>query len=151
MAGELTRQEARTKFDELCRRARDKFLPADGSQPAGEGKFWEWEEQADALDRELTGGFLEILGQLSGQAKLEDPGACPFCGSPHVRWLKAEGQRERRSKHGEVVLPRQVAQCRSCDRSFSPSGASVGSGRAGGPDAAGLGQGVPGIGDDAIL
>src|ERR1035437_3184057 len=71
------------------------------------GKFWEWEDQADALDRELTGGFLEILGQLSGQAKLEDPGACPFCGSKRVRWLDVEGQRERRSKHGEVVLPRQ--------------------------------------------
>lgn len=151
MAGILTRQEARAKFDELCRRVRDKYLPADGSQPVAEGKFWEWEDQADAVDRELTAGFLELLGQLSGQAQLADPGACPFCGSPRVRWLHAEGQRERRSKHGAVVLPRQVAQCRSCDRSFSPSGAALGSGPAGGADAPGVGQGVPGIGHDAIL
>lgn len=151
MAGELTRQEARAKLDELYHRVRDKFLPEDTAKAVAEGKFWEWEDQADALDRELTGGFLEILGQLSEQAKLEDPGACPFCGSKVVRWLDAEGQRERRSKHGEVVLPRQVAQCRSCDRSFSPSGAGLGSGLPGVPDAAGFGQGVPGICDDAIL
>lgn len=143
MAGELTRQEARTKFDDLCRRVRDKYLPEDSAKPVAEGKFWEWEDQADAVDRELTAGFLEILGQLSGQAKLENPGCCPFCGGQRVRWLDAGGQRERRSKHGEVVLPRQVAQCRSCDRSFSPSGASVGSRRQGGADAAGVGQGMP--------
>ena len=151
MAGEMTRQEARAKFDELCQRVRDKFLPEDSSKPVAEGKFWQWEDQADALDRELTGGFLEILGQLSGQAKLKEPGACPFCGSKRVRWLKAEGQRERRSKHGEVVLPRQVAQCRSCDRSFSPSGTDLGSRLPDRPDAAGSGEGVPGIGVDAKL
>ena len=151
MAGEMTRQEARVKFDELCQRVRDKFLPEDTAKAVAEGKFWEWEDQADALDRELTGGFLEILGRLSGQAKLQQPGPCPFCGSKRVRWLDFEGQRERRSKHGEVVLPRQVAQCRSCDRSFSPSGAGLGSGRQGVPDAAGFGEGVPGIGDDAIV
>jgi hypothetical protein len=151
MAGELTRQEARSKFDDLCRQVRDKYLPEDLGKGVAEGKFWEWEDQADALDRELTGAFLEILGQLSGGAKLEDPGSCPFCQSVHVRWLDPAGQRERRSKHGAVVLPRQVAQCRSCDRSFSPSGAGVGSGRAGGPDPAGVGQGMPGVGDDAVV
>lgn len=143
MAGELTRQEARSKLDALYRRVRDKYLPEAAGQPAAEEKFWQWEDQADALDREFTGGFLEILGQLSGQAKLEHPGCCPFCGGQKVRWLDAGGQRERLSKHGEVVLPRQVAQCRSCDRSFSPSGAGVGPGREGGPDAASAGQGMP--------
>src|ERR1035437_6291771 len=151
MAGELTRPGERAEVGELFHPGGGKVLPEDTAKAVAEGKFWEWEDQADALDRELTGGFLEILGQLSGQAKLEDPGACPFCGSKRVRWRDVEGQRERRSKHGEVVLPRQVAQCRSCDRSFSPSGAGLGTGRKGVPDAAGFGQGLPGIGDDAIV
>ena len=143
MAGEITRQEARARFDELCRRVRDKYLPEDASKPVAEGSFWQWEDQADALDREFTGGFLEILGRLSGQAKFDEPGPCPFCGSKRVRWLDTAGQRERRSKHGEVVLPRQVAQCRSCDRSFSPSGAGLGSGCESRPDAPGAGQSMP--------
>lgn len=151
MAGEVTRQEARQGILEIVGRMLDKYIPEDPSKPVKDGLFWDWEDMADEFDREVTGTFVEVLARLSGQARVEHPGACPFCGSPHVRWLKAEGQRERRSKHGEVVLPRQVAQCRSCDRSFSPSGAGVGSGCPGGPDAAGLGQGVPGIGDDTIV
>ena len=151
MAGEVTRQEARQQVREMVERMLDKHIPEDPNKPVKDGLFWEWEDMADEFDREVTGTFVEVLACLSGQASAKQPGPCPFCGSKRVRWLGSSGQRERRSKHGEVVLPRQVAQCRSCDRSFSPSGAGLGSRRAGGPDAAGVGQGMPGIGTDAIV
>ena len=151
MAGEVTRQEARQQVREIVERMLDKHIPEDPNKPVKDGLFWDWEEMADEFDREVTGRFVEALAELSGKASVAHPGPCPFCGSQRVRWLDTSGQRERRSKHGEVVLPRQVAQCRSCDRSFSPSGAGLGSGCPGGPDAAGLGQGMPGVGDDAIV
>ena len=146
MAGEVTRQEARERILEVLRKVLDKHIPEDPRQPVKDGLFWEWEELANEFDREVTGAFVEELARLSGKAQLADPGACPFCGSKRVRWLEARGQRQRRSNHGEVVLPRQVAQCRSCDRSFSPAGAVLGAGRGDGVDAAGPGQGVPGVG-----
>ena len=144
MAGEMTRQAARSRLDEIYQKLRDRYIPEDTHQPVQDGTFWEWEEMADAFDREMTGALLEVLAQLSQQAKLAQPGACSYCGSRRVRWLAAAGQRERQSKHGPVVVPRQVARCRSCGRSFSPAGASVGSGCADRPDAAGTGQSMSG-------
>ena len=112
MAGEVTRQEARQQVREMVERMLDKHIPEDPNKPVKDGLFWEWEDMADEFDREVTGTFVEVLACLSGQASAKQPGPCPFCGSKRVRWLGSSGQRERRSKHGEVVLPRQVAQCR---------------------------------------
>jgi hypothetical protein len=127
----------------VLEKALDKYIPADEKQPMKDGKFWEWEDLADEFDREVTGAFLEELAACSATANLAEPGGCPHCGSFNTRWLQEEGQRERRSKHGPVVLPRQVARCRRCGRTFSPSGAAVGVGRAGGTDAACGGAGEP--------
>lgn len=150
MAGERSRQEARERVLATVKKLLDKHIPEDEKLPVKDGKFWEWEDMADDFDREVTAAFMESLVALSGQAKLDHAGACPFCHSVRVRWLEACQQQERRSKHGVVVLPRQVARCRSCGRSFSPSGAGLGLGRAGAPDAAGPGQDLPGIGADAL-
>jgi hypothetical protein len=143
MAGMTTRQEARkhvlTRVTELL----DRMIPEDESQPVKDGVFWEWEEMADAFDREATASLMEALAGLSSQAKLAYPGACPACGCLRTRWLDADKQLERRSKHGVVVVPRQVARCRSCGRSFSPSGAPLETRSSGGADAAGGGAGEP--------
>ena len=144
------RQAARQRLDGVYEKLRDKYLPGDEKQPLQDGLFWEWEEMADAFDRELTAALLEELAGLSQHAALAAPGPCPFCQSPNTKWLAAEGQQERRSKHGAVVLPRQVARCRPCGRSFSPSGATLGSGPAGAFDAAGGGAGVPRDGGPAV-
>jgi hypothetical protein len=143
------RQEARKRMQEVLQKLLDKHIPADESQPMKDGKFWEWEDMADQFDRELTGAFLEELAACSMAAELGEPGCCVHCGSSNTKWLQT-GQRERQSKHGTVVLPRQVARCRQCGRTFSPSRAAVGPGHGGGADAAGGGAGGAGDGHRAV-
>ena len=144
------RQESRERLDRVYEQLREKYLPADENQPVKDGKFWEWEDLADAFDREMTAAFLEELAHQSAHAHVEEPGACPFCGSANTKWLEEEGQYERQSKHGKVVLPRQVARCRPCGRTFSPSGAAVAVGAGGASHAAGRRTGVPGDGGAAV-
>lgn len=150
MAGRLTRQEARAELRKVFEASLDQYIPADESQPVKDGLFYEWEDQADAFDRQVTGKLVEVLAGLSGQARPTQPGACPHCQSAHTRWLDAAAQQERQSKHGAVVLPRQRAQCRSCGRSFSPAGGRLGSGLPGGPDAAGGRAGGAGSGREIL-
>ena len=144
------REAARERVLAVVRQALDRYIPGDGSQPVKDGRFWEWEELADRFEREVTGVFLEELAQLSAGAVLAEPGPCPHCGSGTTKWLEVAGQRERQSKHGPVVLPRQVARCRPCGRSFSPSGGAVGSGPADAHDAASPGETQPGGGGAAL-
>ena len=140
MSRTLTPQEAREELDRCYFQLREKYVPAE-APPAKDGEFAEWEQKVDEFQRELMPKLLEILACLSPSASLEEPGHCPHCGSGNTKWLEETRQRERQSKHGKVVLPRQVARCRSCDRSFSPSGVLLGSGSQGGPDPAGGGAG----------
>ena len=143
MAGRLTRQEAREHVFKTVNALLDQMIPEDQNQPVKDGVFREWEVMADEFDRAATSSLIEALAGLSDQAKLEEPGPCPACGCFQTRWLDPEKQQERRSRHGVVVLPRQVARCRSCDRSFSPSGKTLAAGSAGAPDAAGGRAGQP--------
>ena len=146
MAGISTRQEARDHVFTRVKALLDRMIPEDESKAVKDGLFWEWEEMGDEFDREVTASLMEALAGLSGQAKLDHPGACPACGCQRTRWLDQDKQQERRSKHGVVVLPRQVARCRSCGRSFSPSGKALEPGSSGGPDAQGGRAGEPGRG-----
>lgn len=150
MAGKMTRQEAREHVLSTVKRLVDRYIPEDEKVPVKDGTFWEWEDIGDAFDREATASLMESLAGLSGKANLETPGACPHCGCVRVRWLDEAKQQERQSKHGKVVLPRQVARCRSCGRSFSPSGKSLEAGRAGASDAAGSRAGESGGGAGAL-
>ena len=146
MAGRLTREEARAELRKVFEASLDQYLPADPSQPVKDGLFYEWEDPADEFDRRVTGKFVEVLANVSGQAQQAHPGVCPHCQSATTRWLDPAAQRERQSKHGAVVLPRQRAQCRSCGRSFSPAGDRLELGLPGGADAAGGRTGGPGSG-----
>ena len=143
MAGTLTRQEARDHVLTRVKALLDRMIPEDQNQPVMDGVFREWEVMADEFDREATSSLIEALAGLSGQAKLEEPGPCPLCGCFKTRWLDPEKQQERRSRHGVVVLPRQTARCRSCGRSFSPSGKTLAAGSPGASDAAGGRAGQP--------
>jgi hypothetical protein len=142
------REAARGRVLEVVGKALDRHIPLDESKPVRDETFWGWEELGDEFDREVTAAFMEELAGLSAGAALGEPGCCPFCTSGNTKWLNEQGQRERQSKHGPVVLPRQVARCRSCGRSLSPSGAAVVAGPAGGPDAGGAGG--PGVGGAAL-
>lgn len=137
MAGITTRQEARDHVRSKVEALLDRMIPEDENQPVKDGFFWEWEVMADEFDRETTAALIEALAGLSGQARLDHPGACPACGCLRTRWLDKDKQQERQSKHGVVVLPRQVARCRSCGRSFSPSGTALETRLAGASDPAG--------------
>ncbi len=130
MAGLIGRLEAREKMMELCQALVDRYIPKKENKNIADGLFVKWEEMADEFEREITGGFLEVLAQMSAGTDLAKPGLCPHWQSGNMKWLDSGGQRERQSEHGPVVVPRQVACCRSCGRSFSPSGSGVGSGLA---------------------
>ena len=135
MGALISRGEARARMREIFEATLERHIPSDPEQAVRGDKFREWEAQADVVCREVGGAFLETLAQLHGQARVDTPGACPHCGSDSTRFLDVEGQQERQSNHGPVVLPRQRARCRSCGRSFSPAGAGVGFGCVPAPDA----------------
>jgi len=123
MGAMITREQAREQLRKQFEESLERHIPSDPSKPVRGDLFREWEDQADELCRNIGGAFLETMSQLHGRACEKTPGTCPHCGSVSTRFWEAEGQQERQSNHGPVVLPRQRARCRSCGRSFSPSGA----------------------------
>jgi hypothetical protein len=137
MGAMITREQARERLLKQCQEIVERRIPLDPNKPVRGEKFREWEDQADEVCREIGGAFLETLSQLNSQAHADTPGTCPYCGSDSARFLEAAVQQERQSTHGPVVLPRQVARCRSCGRTFSPSGAGVGDGCGSAADAQG--------------
>jgi hypothetical protein len=149
MAVLTDRKTARARMLAVFQAAWDRVIPADESVPLRGGTFREWERQADELDRAVTPMLLEELAALEDQAQVEHAGRCPHCGSDRV-YLERQRVRsvERQTPHGVVVLREQTCRCRSCDRTFSPSGPGLGptaGGRsvAGGGPATGAGRGQP--------
>jgi DNA-directed RNA polymerase subunit RPC12/RpoP len=147
MAALTERKAARARITAVFHAALDRVLPADESVPLRGGTFLEWEQQADELERIVLPTFLEERAALADQARVEEGGRCPHCGSERV-YLEKQRVRpvERQTPHGVVVLAEQTCRCRSCDRTFSPSGPGVGlaaGGRsvAGGGAADGAGRG----------
>lgn len=132
MAALTDRQTARQRLRSVLETLLDRHIPSDESKPIKGQTFREWEDQADVFDRELTGAFLEELASLNEAATVERSGGCPHCGSDRVYLVKGKPrQTELQSKHGLVVLSQQQCRCRSCDRTFSPSGPGVGPADAG--------------------
>ena len=144
--GSLTnRQSARERLKAVFEAQLDRLIPADESKELKGRKFIEWEEQADELDRSVTGAFLEERAALDGCANVDalSGGPCPSCGSKRIYLLKQDKATERQTAHGVVVLREQQCRCRACGRHFSPSAGKLGavagvplvldSGPAGGP------------------
>jgi len=125
MAALTTRQAARERIRAALEKKLDEIIPADESIPLRGRTFAEWEDQADDFDRMVTSTLLEERAALEESAVVEREslGRCPHCGSPRL-YLRNETHNEsRQTAHGEVVLTHQRMRCRSCDRTFSPSGA----------------------------
>ena len=78
--------------------------------------------QTQAFKAALIPVLLEERARLTESAELKEAGCCPHCGSQRTRWIAATDQKEIRGPDGVIVLTKQHARCRSCDRSFSPSG-----------------------------
>jgi hypothetical protein len=128
-------------LDAIYQSLRDKLIPADESVPLQGGKFIDWENQADEVEKELCTAFMEERAALEAAAQVEGGGCCPHCGSDRVYLMKEESKVEVRSTHGPVVMHKQRCRCRSCDRTFSPSGAGLADANGSGTDAQGSGAG----------
>jgi len=126
MAARTTRAEARARILSAVEKALEQVIPSDESVPLRGRVFREWEDQADAFDQAVTATLLEERAALEDSAQIEPAalGRCPHCGSDRLYLQRPElGNRALRTTHGEVQLGHQSLRCRSCDRSFSPSGA----------------------------
>lgn len=126
MAARTTRQEARARLRAAFEKAMDKVIPEDPALPLRGRTFAEWEDQADAFDQAVTGTLMEERAALeeTALAERDQLGCCPHCGKNRLYLQQSEPRNKLlRTPHGEVVLGQQSVRCRSCDRSFSPSGA----------------------------
>ena len=135
MSSRTNREQARQRLDAIYCALREKLIPADESVPLQGGKFIDWENQADLIEKELCTAFMEERAALEASAQVRSGGRCPHCGSDRVYLIKEESKVEVRSPHGPVVLHKQRCRCRACNRAFSPSGAGLGSASRGGTDA----------------
>jgi hypothetical protein len=139
MPARTTRKAARERILRAVLAELDRVIPEDESLPLRGRTFREWEDQADRFDRTVTAILLEERAALDASAQVKDGGRCPHCGSQRVYLEKNRPRKtEVQTPHGKVVLERQSCRCRSCDRTFSPSGPGLGPA---GSDADALAQG----------
>lgn len=126
MAARTTRQEARARIQAAVEKQLDRIIPEDEALPLQGRTFLEWEDQADAFDQAVTTTLMEERAALEDTAQVERGrlGCCPHCGSDRLYLQRGEAKNNSlQTPHGEVVLGQQSVRCRSCGRSFSPSGA----------------------------
>ncbi len=123
MPARTKRDEARERLSRTFFAALDRIIPADESVPLRGSTFRDWEEQVEAIRRAVLPVVLEERAALDDSARVESGGRCPSCGSDRVYLEKQETAGEVLGPHGPVVVRRQHCRCRSCGRSFSPSGA----------------------------
>jgi len=117
-----SRPKARKRVMKTFREALNRVIPPDESVPLRGGTFLDFENQVEEVARALLPTLLEERAALERNARVDDPGRCPHCGSDRVYLKKDQVQAEIRSPHGMVVVEKQQARCRACGRSFSPSG-----------------------------
>jgi len=122
MAATTTRKEALERLGKVFHDALERMIPADENQRLPGDTFRDFEIQAQAFKAALIPTLLEERARLADSAELEEAGCCPHCGSRKTRWTTEPLQKEVRGPDGVIVLTKQHARCRSCDRSFSPSG-----------------------------
>ena len=122
MPARTTRQEARSRISAVFSAQLERMIPEDEGCPMKGATFADFEDQVEALAREVLPVALEARAALESNAEVETAGRCPHCGSDRVYLEKQVSQPEILSPHGPVVLCKQHARCRSCNGSFSPSG-----------------------------
>jgi hypothetical protein len=127
MAARTTRREARERVIRSFMDSLDRIIPPDEAVPLRGRTFLDWEHQADAMRKAVLPTLLQeraALDETAVVARADGLGRCPRCGSDRL-YLDhggTEAQKEVISPHGPVVIAKQQCRCRSCGRSFSPSG-----------------------------
>lgn len=126
MAARTDREAARAAMRAAFEKALEQAIPEDQSKPLYGETFQEWEQEADRLDQTLTPVLMEQRALLadSAEAEARHLGHCPHCGEAVRLYLQRSEckQEELQTPHGPAVLGQQSVRCRSCGRSFSPSG-----------------------------
>lgn len=126
MAARTTRREARERIIQSFMQSLDRIIPPDEAVPLRGKTFLDWEHQADAMRQAVLPTLLQERAALDEAAQVDAAAAghCPRCGSDRIYLDHGgrEAQKEVISPHGPVVIARQQCRCRSCGRSFSPSG-----------------------------
>lgn len=100
MSALTTRQAARERLQKVFSEALDRLIPPDEAVPLKGSWFWDFEDQVETLGREVLPVVLEERAALEGNAEVEHPGCCPFCGSARVYLKKDVTQPELRSPRG---------------------------------------------------
>ena len=121
MPARTTRKEARERLLQTMLAALDRIIPQDESNPLKGTTFGSWEDQADAFKQAVIPTLLEERAALEENARVEQPGHCPLCGSDSVYLEKQTTRPEVRCPDGSVVIEKQHCRCRTCGGSFSPS------------------------------
>lgn len=123
MAATTDRQAARERLKALALSEIDRLIPLDDKVPLKGEFFTDFEDQADELERTLCPAFLKERVALSNAAEQTTGGRCPYCHSDRV-YLEGKHTTgiELLTPHGKLDITKQKARCRSCDRTFSPSG-----------------------------
>jgi len=126
MAARTTREEARERIAKAFMDSLNRIIPPDERVPLRGRTFGDWERQADEMRKAVIPTLLQERAALDESAAVESGGTgkCPRCGSERI-YLEHGGQESQKdviSPHGPVVVGKQQCRCRSCGRSFSPSG-----------------------------
>jgi hypothetical protein len=145
MPAARTRREARERIVKSFFASLERIIPEDESVPLRGSTFLDFEKQVEQVRHDILPVVLEERAALDAQARAEEGGHCPCCGSDRVYLEKRETQPEVMGPHGPVMLNLQHCRCRCCGGSFSPSASGMGS--AGGGSADVPGGGTPGAGD----
>lgn len=123
MSARSTRGESRARILAKFSAELDQLIPLDERVPLKGSRFSDFEDQVEALARAALPAVLEERAKLESNARVEQPGCCPHCGSDRAYLEKQETTRSALSVHGAVAVQQQHARCRACGGSFSPSGA----------------------------
>ena len=121
MPARTTRKEARGRLLETMLDALDRIIPADEAKPLKGTTFASWEDQTDAFRRAVIPTILEERVALEANARVDQGGHCPRCGSDSIYLEKQTTRPEIKSPDGPVIVEKQHCRCRSCGGSFSPS------------------------------
>ena len=122
MSAIRTRREARERITKDFFEVLDQVIPEDESIPLKGQTFRDFELQGQRVRETVIPTLLEERAALSESARQDQAGLCPRCGSDRTYLESVVRQQELRSPDGVIVVARQSARCRSCNRSFSPSG-----------------------------
>ena len=122
MSAIRTRREARERITKDFFEVLDQVIPEDESIPLKGQTFRDFELQGQRVRETVIPTLLEERAALSESARQDQAGLCPRCGSDRTFLESVVRQHELRSPDGVIVVARQRARCRSCNRSFSPSG-----------------------------